>query len=1141
MSNAADREVWLNFLDEVDEYLNTIESVLIGLAETGVDPQGMDAALRAAHTIKGIGSMIECPSLSHLAHRFEDALKIVKARRDSIQVDTNLEMLLLQGSDGMRQISAQHRQALPIEEVWLASHAYPIFEKLQDRLGEIQPSDELALLSEESDSDTAVVMFETEVEELLERLTAVLADPALPCLQEELEMMVEELQDLGRMLQLDAFINLCVSVEQAIANASPSQIETIARQALELWERSQALVMVGKLDKLPTQLEPIADHVDELEIVGSLPIDPPVSLADLSLAEPSSIFEPAVAASEALSLEAGAEEAVIDAASMDSELQTSNITDVFEALPTPGPEAVNEKASSASLSDPERLTDSWEVPPTTADLPELADPPVGEPASNIHAHPIGDVKFENLDFDSIQAAIENFDPEEFSFAAASHPPDAASSTASSQPIELTESEAAHQATSSEPQFEFSLSPQPQAVSEEPVEVLVEPSELPPSTKAQDLQESTVRVPIKLLTQLNDLFGELIIQRNTMNSRLDQMDDLITLFSQRMISLESSNTQLQTFCNQIAVETSAPALRSRNGDTPSGTDPAQASFDFADSQREFDSLELDRYSDLHLLSQEQRETLVQLREVSSDVKLNLRDIKQASGNLNRTAKALQNNVTRARMRPLADIVERFPRTVRDLSLQYGKTVDLQIYGGATLIDRFVAVYLRDPLMHLLRNAFDHGIEDAATRQARGKSSQGTIAIRAAHRGNQTLISMSDDGAGINLNKIRERAYQMGATEELLDNMSEAELLGMIFEPGFSTADQVTDLSGRGIGMDVVRTNLEQIRSEIKVDTQPGTGTTFTISVPFTLSIMRVLLVESGSMRLAFPTDGIEEMIRLKTVQVFDSPEQKVINWEGLTVPLIHLDQWLEFRCLLRSNTTDSTPIINEPSILIVRRGNQLTGIYIDRFWGEREVVIRQVENVISLPPGFNGCTILEDGNVVPLADAAKLLEWIDKDTDEPSNGQRLQHLLQSQIVVEEPEPQQLALPQAQQTSILVIDDSVNMRQLLRTTLEQSGYTVEQAKDGQDAVDQLTHGLPVQAVICDIEMPRLDGYGVLAELKADKAFKDLPIIMLTSRGSEKHRQLAMRLGAAAYITKPYQDHELLQMLAQVLQQQPLSTVG
>ncbi|MEM8611385.1 MAG: response regulator [Cyanobacteria bacterium P01_H01_bin.105] len=1098
MSNEADREVWLNFLDEVDEYLNTIESVLIGLAETGVDPQQMDAALRAAHTIKGIGSMIECPSMSHLAHQFEDSLKIVKVRRNSIQLDAALEMLLLNGLDSMRQISSLHRQALPITDSWLNEHAYPYFETLHDRLGELQPSDELALLAEETDDNTAVVMFGTEVEELLERLTSVLAEPGLPCLREELELMVEELHDLGKMLQLDAFCNLCDSIHQQLSKASPDQIEPLAYQSLELWQRSQALVMVGQIDKLPTQLES--------------------ALTDTSEVFENTSFE--VTDSEPFFV---AEEVEIEI----PEFETWDLDDNSETIPT---------------------------------FSTIDDVEVFESGSDLIDVTIADDNFENnalnpideMDWAGIEAAIENFDPAEFQF---------------DEPSVSVDLDSLESAKDKKPDIdsraEFSsFLESPSEEAEEFVEIFVEPVESP-ANKGQEHQENTVRVPIKLLTQINDLFGELIIQRNTMNSRLDQMEDLMNLFSQRMRSLEGTNAELQTFCNQLSVDASAPLSKTADRSAVDHTKqikrigyqtPAigmhtlqglnnslSLTGQSKSTGQAFDGLELDRYSDLHLLSQDQRETLVQLREVTSDVKLNMREIKQASSNLNRTAKALQINVTRARMRPLSDIVERFPRTVRELSLQYGKTVELKIIGGATLIDRFVAIHLRDPLIHLLRNAFDHGIEDAETRQAQGKPPQGTIEIRAAHRGNQTLISISDDGAGINLTKIRDRAHQMGLTDELLDSMSQSDLLGMIFEPGFSTAPQVTSLSGRGIGMDVVRTSLEQIRSEIKVDTQPDIGTTFTISVPFTLSIVRVLLVESGGMRLAFPTDGIEEMIRFNTVQLFDSPEQEVINWEGLTVPLIHLDQWLDFRCPLRPIATETAPIINEPSILIVNRGETLSGIYIDRFWEEREVVIRQVENVISLPPGFNGCTILEDGHVVPLADAAKLLEWIDSDDEEKTTSrasQNWQQLLQSNIDSEP--PRQLALPQAQQANVMVVDDSINMRQLLRTTLEQAGYGVEQGKDGQDAVDQLLGGLSVDAIVCDIEMPRLDGYGVLAEIKADARLKELPIIMLTSRGSEKHRQLAMRLGATAYITKPYQDHELLQMVEQVLQKQSLSVV-
>ncbi|MEA5464345.1 hybrid sensor histidine kinase/response regulator [Leptothoe sp. PORK10 BA2] len=1147
MSNAADREVWLNFLDEVDEYLNTIESVLIGIAESSVDPQQMDAALRSAHTIKGIGSMIECPSMSDLAHRFEDSLKIVKVRRNSIQVDAALEMLLLKGLDSIRQISSLHRQALPITESWLRTHAHPHFEKLHDYLGEVQPSDELALLAEESDDSTAIIMFSTEVEELLARLASVLEVPGSPCLREELEMMVEELQDLGRMLQLDAFTSLCQSIHQHLTTASPSQIEPIARQSLDIWQRSQALIMVGQLDKLPTQLE--LDDISNLD-VSSVDVS---GTNDFVMADQKPFEVGSSAPFFAI------EDAEIEISEFETlELVEHSATEISEL------ETLELEGHADTIAKLNIVDDSFnQTPSMTYGDQAVSDGSDSDEALTTEGSRAVDgtaKSFNGIDLEGIEAAIENFDPTEFQFEA---------SFEETFPIEpesvpLAEDDGVIDDIlfEPEPQTAFSSFFQSQTTveSEEFEEILVEPMESA-SSNTQEIQENTVRVPIRLLTQLNDLFGELIIQRNTMNSRLDQMEDLINLFSQRMVSLEGTNTELQTFCNQLSVDASMPVFSTANGagdrvvrqsmnqstrmsGRGGATMAAMLTGQVSTNEQAFDSLEMDRYSDLHLLSQAQRETLVQLREVTSDVKFNMREIKQASSNLNRTAKALQINVTRARMRPLSDIVERFPRTVRDLCLKYGKTVDLKISGGGTLIDRFVAVHLRDPLMHLLRNAFDHGIEDTETRQRQGKPPQGTIEIRAAHRGNQTLISISDDGAGINLTKIRARAYQMGLTDELLDSMSQSDLLGMIFEPGFSTAKQVTNLSGRGIGMDVVRTSLEQIRSDVKVDTQPGIGTTFTISVPFTLSIVRVLLVESGGMQLAFPTDGIEEMLRFNTVQIFDSPDQKVINWQGLTVPLIHLDQWLEFRCPQRNSITEAAPIINEPSILIISHGERLSGIYIDRFWGEREVVIRQVENVISLPPGFSGCTILEDGHVVPLADATKLMEWIDNDEVEDaaataSRPQRWRHLLQSGVE-QEPPRQQLALPQAQQSNILVVDDSINMRQLLRTTLEQAGYGVEQGKDGQDAVDQLVGGLAVDAIVCDIEMPRLDGYGVLAEVKADAKLKHLPIIMLTSRGSEKHRQLAMRLGATAYITKPYQDHELLQMIEQVLQKQPLSAV-
>jgi chemosensory pili system protein ChpA (sensor histidine kinase/response regulator) len=466
-------------------------------------------------------------------------------------------------------------------------------------------------------------------------------------------------------------------------------------------------------------------------------------------------------------------------------------------------------------------------------------------------------------------------------------------------------------------------------------------------------------------------------------------------------------------------------------------------------------------------------------------------------------------------------------VRDLCVQYGKNVELKIYGSGTLIDRAVLEALNDPLMHLLRNAFDHGIEPPAIRRQNGKPDQGTIEIRAAYRGSQTLITISDDGSGIPLDKIRSKAMRMGLDADDIAAAGEKELLELIFEPGFSTAEQVTNLSGRGVGMDVVRTNLKQVRGDIKVDTQLGVGSSFTISVPFTLSVMRVLLVESNGMLLAFPRDAIEEMVLLEPEAILTSGDSQVLNWENYLVPLANLSQWLEFNCPHKTLDSEGMPSITEPTVLIVSLGNQLFGIKTDRCWGEQEVTIRQVEGTIALPSGLGGCAVLGDGRVAPLVDISALLTSI---TDS-SNSSGIAGAPQRRG--DKFDLPHSAVAASQKNTILIIDDSINVRRFLALTLEKAGYEVEQAKDGQDALDKLLGGLEVQAVICDIEMPRLDGYGFLGRVKSSPDFKQLPVAMLTSRSGDKHRRLAMNLGASAYFSKPYKEQDLVRTMKTLVQ--------
>ncbi|PHK21128.1 histidine kinase, partial [Nostoc linckia z13] len=604
-----------------------------------------------------------------------------------------------------------------------------------------------------------------------------------------------------------------------------------------------------------------------------------------------------------------------------------------------------------------------------------------------------------------------------------------------------------------------------------------------------------------------------------NAQLERLRKLVRNLNQRVQILDRENQELRTayakFSTQFAV-VGGGQLPVENGNHVPETE----------------SLGMDRHNDLSLRSQEVMETIVQLQEVTTDVQLSVDDTDQIARKLNKTSKQLQTKLNHIRMRPLSDLVDRFPRAIRDLNVEYGKNVQLKIEGGNTLIERSILEALNEPLMHLLRNAFDHGIEDAATRRLLGKPEQGLIEIKATHHSNRTLISIRDDGWGISLEKIRTRALAMGLDASLITNASDDELLSLIFEPGFSTSDQVTTLSGRGVGMDVVRNNLKLIRGDIKVDTEPGVGTTFTLSVPFTLSVGRVLLVEINKMLLAFPTDVISEISLLQNERVFQMAGSEVLNWQGTMLPLIRLSRYLQFNCLRYDSAELETPAaINVNSVLVVKGNNQTVAIQIDRCWGEQEVAIRQIEGNIPLPQGFSNCTILGDGRVVPLVNINELLYWIASNQRTPRGTQLPSARLKTPFLIFDEEKISAASTKFKGT-ILIVDDSINVRRFLALTLEKGGYQVEQAKDGQDALEKLQNGLRVEAVICDIEMPRLDGYGFLGKVNSDIETKNIPVAMLTSRSSNKHRQLAMQLGARAYFSKPYNEQELLQTLEEII---------
>jgi two-component system, chemotaxis family, sensor histidine kinase and response regulator PixL len=1004
MSHEKEHEIQMQFLEEATDYLNTLEGFLLEIGSTGrIELDKINAALRAAHSIKGGAGMMGFRALSDLSHRIEDSFKVLKTKRNSLELDTESQSLLLSGIDWLRQIVELHAETTVIDEQWLTKFCYPVFDQLRDRLGDPAPEDASSILSDEDGQDIIPLLFETEVAGCLERLEAILSNHQQVSLKEELTIMAAELGGLGEMLGLEAFSQLCESVTHHLEIADPDHLITIAKAALEAWKRSQAMVLTNQIQNLPTEIQ--------FRIASDI--------------APNPIQQPEIAAQTWV----------------DDEVLTAD----FEAL---------EAAFAAEITIPG--FDDLVAPELEAiELPELRE-------------------------------IEERDYQ---------------------------------------------------VSERKAELANHSKE-----KEREAPENTVRVPSKQLEQINDLFSELIVQRNGLNLQLERFRKLIRNLNQRVQVLERENQRLRTAYDRIstqgAVSFTAPSTSSESFFPNLSTQANKENRDSPTLNNGFDALEMDQYNELNLLSQEVMETIVQVQEVTTDLQLSLDDTDNIARKVNKTSKQLQRKLTQVRMRPLSDVVDRFPRALRELCIEYGKNVQLKISGGNTLVERSILEALNDPLMHLMRNAFDHGIESPANRRNSGKSEQGTIEISATHQGNRTIIKLKDDGHGIALEKIRSRALEMGLDAALLTQASQEELLSLIFEPGFSTSDEVTALSGRGVGMDVVRNNLKQVRGDVTVDTAAGEGTTFTMSVPFTLSVARVLLAESARMLLAFPTDVVEEIFLLDEEAIVSTPNGEAIHWQGTHLPLIRLAQYLEFNCPRYDNPNLETPAaINAMSVLVFKGNNQTVAIVVDRTWGEQEVAIRLVEGDIPLPGGFNNCTILGDGRVIPLVNINELLYAISSATVSPNaTRERTRKQLPSTRLktpfLNSAERQPPAKESRQKGTILIIDDSINVRRFLALTLEKAGYVVEQAKDGQDALEKLQVGLKVQAVICDIEMPRVDGYGFLGRVKSSNDLKEIPVAMLTSRSSEKHRQLAMQLGARAYFSKPYNEQELLRTLEEII---------
>jgi two-component system sensor histidine kinase and response regulator WspE len=469
------------------------------------------------------------------------------------------------------------------------------------------------------------------------------------------------------------------------------------------------------------------------------------------------------------------------------------------------------------------------------------------------------------------------------------------------------------------------------------------------------------------------------------------------------------------------------------------------------------------------------------------------------------------VLRTRMRPFSDGVRRFPRMVRDLARAIGKQVRLEIIGENTQVDRDILERLESPLAHLLRNAVDHGCETPEQRQHAGKSPEGTIRLEARHSAGMLVVTVTDDGAGVQLERVREMILKRKlAAPAVAAGFTETELLEFLFLPGFTLKETVTEISGRGVGLDVVQNMVRSVRGNFRVSTQPGHGLRVQLQLPLTLSVLRALLVEVAGEPYAFPLTQIARALKLQHKSIETLESRQHFHFDGQQVGLLAAHQ--VFDCGIPK------PLRNDLPVVVLGDRNARYGLLVDRFLGERELVVQPLDARLGKVKDISAAALMEDGAPVLIVDVDDMLRSIEK--------------LLSEGLLPQVQRNGLELIGRKQKRVLAVDDSLTVRELVRKLLANHGYLADVAVDGMDGWNAVRTG-HYDLVITDVEMPRLDGIELATLIKKDPHLKSLPIMIVSYKDSEQDRLRGLEAGADYYITKGnFHDETLLQAVVDLI---------
>ncbi len=586
-----------------------------------------------------------------------------------------------------------------------------------------------------------------------------------------------------------------------------------------------------------------------------------------------------------------------------------------------------------------------------------------------------------------------------------------------------------------------------------------------------------RVDADLLDDLLNNAGEVSIFR----ARIDQQ---MTSIEFNLVELDRTVTRLREQLRKLEMETEAQILNKHQADEQA-------------HRADFDPLELDRYSNIQQLSRALAESVSDVASIEGLLAQLNRDTQNLLQQQGRVVTEVQNGLMRTRMVPFQRHVQRLTRLLRQAATEAGKKAELVVEGASGELDRQVLERMLPPFEHMLRNAVVHGLETPAERVAAGKPETGQITMKLQREGAEVVITVEDDGAGLNVAAVHAKARQMGLLQPGME-LTDEESLQLILEPGFSTADRLTQQAGRGVGMDVVATEVKKLGGALFIESKPGAGARFTIRLPFTLAITQALIVRVHDELFALPMATVEGIARLTRTEIQRHLDEEPASFEygGNRYRFQHLGVFLGSGPTILPETDVALPVI------LVRAGEHSTALVTDELIGSREIVVKPVGPQIAGIRGISGATILGDGRIVVILDMGTLVrsEWRNR------SAESVRSVRDDRIFA------------------MVVDDSITVRRVTQRLLERNGMRVITAKDGVEAMALLQEHVP-DVILLDIEMPRMDGYEVAAHVRNDRRIADVPIIMITSRVGDKHRARAIELGVDDYLGKPYQESQLL----------------